>query len=137
MEPRGRMPWSSVEKLAVVLGFLAVVFALIICFLVRSREAANRVHCVENLHLIGQAVQKFHNVNGHYPPGWVGPNPDGPYTEQAPHVGVFIFLLPHLYAETQQVPQPYFQAELRARTRPATNPDTGEPYAPPSDVPWW
>jgi prepilin-type processing-associated H-X9-DG protein len=137
MEPRRRWPLSNLVRLAVVAGLVVIVFGMLTAFLLRARERANRVRCADNLRTVAAAVKKYHEVNGRYPPGWLGPNPDGPYTERAPNAGVFAYLLPHLYAETQKFPLPYFQADPGARTDPPTDPVKNQPYRPPSDVPWW
>lgn len=60
----------------VVAGFMSVATAIgfIALVLFLYQEKAQRVGCVNNLRLIGEAVNKYHAVNHHYPAGVV-PNP--------------------------------------------------------------
>lgn len=60
---------SGVSRLEVVLTLVVVLFVLDLMApaLCRIREDARRNECSEHLHLLGQALQAFQEVNGHLP----------------------------------------------------------------------
>jgi len=61
-----------------------------------AREAARRIHCSNNLKQIGLAAHNFENVNGRFPPGYLGAK--GTATD-IQYTGCLPFLLPHMELE--------------------------------------
>lgn len=124
------------DVLVTLLAFLTL-GALAAPAVARLIDRAQSQRCVNNLKLIGQAVHdSYYAGNKCFPPGWLGPNPDDPDASASPQVGLLVPLLPHL-GHDDLFKQLHYQKDLRARTAPPTDPVTGRPYDPPSDVPWW
>jgi hypothetical protein len=134
-----RIPAASLANLIAVALIVIVLFGILIPLLVRGLEVYRKYQCTDNLRAIAMAAHKYHKDHGCLPPGWIGPNPDGPFTEKAPNVGAIVLLLPYLDEGLADDPskRPYFQGDLNARTDPATNPDNGQTYSPPSNAAWW
>lgn len=98
----GRPAFTMIEVLA-ALSIVAVVACMVLPALVRGREAANRISCVNNLRQWSLALQNYEFVNQVLPPGVVDPR--GPIHNQAEgqHIGWIVQLLP--YAEQAGVAQ--------------------------------
>jgi prepilin-type N-terminal cleavage/methylation domain-containing protein len=97
--PLSRRGFSLIELL-VVIAIIAVLMALILAAVQRTREAARRTECMNKLRQQGLAVLNYESSNGYLPPGAV----QGPFTpfnipDGAGH-GMWVFLLSHL----EQVP---------------------------------
>ena len=77
----------SVFELMVVIAILAILIALLLPAVQKTREAAARMQSMNNLKQIGLAVHNYHDVNNKMPPGVDGNNLSGlcyllPYLEQ-------------------------------------------------------
>jgi prepilin-type processing-associated H-X9-DG protein len=97
----------SVLELLVVLGIVAVLVALLLPAVQKAREAASRLHCLNNLKQIGLALHTYHGTHEQFPPGfisqledpnWVYPpgDPNAFPPEQGPGWSFFTLLLPFL-----------------------------------------
>lgn len=130
---------ASVYRFAdlIVAGVIFLILALLTAPLVqRVLEAAHKMRCADNLRSVAEATHRFHADYNRLPPGWLGPNPDGPDASQSPQTGVIVHLLPYLKNQ-ELYKRLRYQKEVTARTNPPTDAKTGELYDPPSNVPWW
>ncbi len=91
----GRAAFSLIELL-VVMMVIAVVVGMLIPAVIRGREAANRIQCVNNLRQLTLALHNYEFVNQVLPPGVV--NPVGPVHNQPEgmHIGWIVQLLPYV-----------------------------------------
>lgn len=91
-------------ELLVVIAIIVVLASLILPAVNAAREAGRRTQCLNNLKNVGAATIEYETVNGHFPPGYLGPLQKGtdglqlhaadPYPYQC--VGLHGFLLPFL-----------------------------------------
>ena len=81
----------TIVELLVVVSLIAVVMALLLPAMQRSRQDARRVQCKNSLKQFGLALHNYHDTFRVFPPGWVS-------REGAPGVGARIgwqtFILP-------------------------------------------
>ena len=84
-------------ELLVVMTIIGVLVALLLPAVQFTREAARRATCFNNLKQIGLAATHFENVNRRFPPGYLGPKPQGTGESlQGQWTATLVYLLPYL-----------------------------------------
>jgi prepilin-type N-terminal cleavage/methylation domain-containing protein len=95
MMPR-RSAFTLIELL-VVITIIGILVALLIPGVQAAREAARRTECSNNLKQLGLAAQAFEGAYGRFPPGYLGPIPQGTGDSwNGQWTGCLVFLLPYL-----------------------------------------
>jgi prepilin-type N-terminal cleavage/methylation domain-containing protein/prepilin-type processing-associated H-X9-DG protein len=94
--PGNARPAFSLVELLVVVTVVGLALGFLLPALVRSREAANRVNCCNNLRQISLALVNYHEHARCLPPGVV--DPAGPIHNESDgmHLGWVAQLLPYL-----------------------------------------
>ncbi len=91
----------TIIELLVVVGIIAILIGLLIPALQAAREAGRRTQCADHLRQIGLASHQFLEAQQHFPPGYLGPIPEGTLTSlNEQWTSVFVQLLPHLEASS-------------------------------------
>src|SRR5262249_9819676 len=68
--PSARRPRSgfTLVEMLVVIAIIITLAALLLPSVLKARDAAKSVQCVNNLREIGVAAVRYFDVNGYYPP---------------------------------------------------------------------
>src|SRR5881628_2393195 len=69
----------SLVELVVTIAIIALLAALLLPAISRSKEKARQIQCVNNLHQLGVGLQSFVADNRAYPSLYGGTNSDHPY----------------------------------------------------------
>src|SRR5205823_1260814 len=96
-------------ELLVVIAIVALLIGLLLPSVQKTREAANRIKCKNNLKQIGIAMHAYHDSEGSFPSGYLsGVGTNGPSDDTGPGWGWAALLLP--FVEQDNL---YKQIDLR------------------------
>ena len=102
----------TLVELLVVIAIIGVLVALLLPAVQAARESSRRTTCASHLRQVGLAAHTFHDVNGHLPPGYLGPMPHADFGSNQTnnqYIGVLAHLLPYV---EQQAPFSLIQTKM-------------------------
>jgi len=74
---KGLSAGFSLVELLVVIGIIGLLIALLLPAVQMAREAGRRTQCSNNLKQLALAAHQFQGIHGRFPPGYLGPKPQG------------------------------------------------------------
>jgi len=95
----------TLVELLVVMAIIGILVALLVPAVSGARESSRRTHCSANLRQLSLALQQYHDLCGHFPPGCVEP--------KKRRIAWSAFILP--YIEQKEL-YAQFRFDLRARS---------------------
>jgi prepilin-type N-terminal cleavage/methylation domain-containing protein len=99
---RARLAFTLVELL-VVIAIIGALVALLLPAVQSARESSRRTLCANNLKQIALASHQFHDINGRFPPGYLGALPHRSIATN-PNMPQWTALLPNLLPFLEQQP---------------------------------
>jgi prepilin-type N-terminal cleavage/methylation domain-containing protein/prepilin-type processing-associated H-X9-DG protein len=104
-QPTRLRPAFSLIELLVVIAIIGILLALLLPAIQKVREAADKMHCANNLKQLGIAAHMYESAHNHLPPGYLGPLKPSD-EDRSQWVGCLTLLLPYLEQENiyRQIP---------------------------------
>lgn len=93
---RRRRTGMTLVELVIVISIIGVLFTLFVPAIQRSREAARRAHCQNNLRQLGVGLLNYHDTHNTLPSGWTGVAEGRPAALAGPGWGWACQVLPQL-----------------------------------------
>jgi prepilin-type N-terminal cleavage/methylation domain-containing protein/prepilin-type processing-associated H-X9-DG protein len=95
----------TIIEMLVAVAIIGVLAGLMLVAVQTSRTIARAAQCTNNLRQLGLAAQGFESAHGRFPPGYLGPIPQGTGDSWSGQwTGCLVFLLPYLELKHIQDP---------------------------------